>query len=216
VSGQPTYDALLQLRAERLAAGERPIGWKVGFGSTAAIEMLGTTAALVGFLTARTLVEPGGQVSLEGWANPMLEPEIAITVDGDGGILSLGAAIELADLDPPPTDPAAILAGNIYHRAVLLGREQANSVDGLTVRVLRGGETIAATDDPEQLTGPLEAIVRLVRETVGELLRPGDVIIAGSTVPPIPVAAGQTVRYELAPLGSISVSLSASASSVSS
>lgn len=194
----------------------RAIGWKAGFGSAAAMERLGTTAPLFALLTDATLLEPGATVSLDGWTKPLLEPELAIYLDSDGGIAAVGAAIELVDLRSQTDDPAEIVAGNVYHRHVLLGRERANSPDGLTVLVHVGGEVVAETDDPQALNGRLEDVVRLLHESLGDRVRPGDVVIAGSAVPPIPVAPGQEIRYELAPLGSIAVSFAVSASSVSS
>ena len=192
------------------------VGWKAGFGSAAAMEKLGTTGSLFGVLTERSVLEPGATVSLDGWANPILEPELALYLDDAGGIAAVGAAIELVDLHSQTTDVAAIVGGNIYHRHVLLGGERTNGVEGLTVRVTRDGEEIAATDDPEALNGRVDDVVRQLHEALGVRVRPGDVLIAGSVVPPIPVAPGQTIRYELAPLGSISVTFAASASSVSS
>src|SRR5687767_15856725 len=69
--------AQLAARGERIAAGETPIGWKVGFGTQAAMQRFGLAAPLVGFLTDRGLVPSGGTVSLEGWDRPAAEPEIA-------------------------------------------------------------------------------------------------------------------------------------------
>jgi 2-keto-4-pentenoate hydratase len=185
----------------------RIIGWKAGFGSAAAMERLGTTAPLFGLLTDATLLEPGATVSLDGWTNPLLEPELAIYLDSGGGIAAVGAAIELVDLRTQTDDPAEILAGNIYHRHVLLGRERANSPDGLTAKVHRDGELVAETDDPQALNGRLDDVVRLLHETVGDRVRPGDVVIAGSVVAPIAIALGQQIRYDLAPLGSLTVLL---------
>lgn len=203
--------ALLELRARRLGAGETPIGWKLGFGSPAALERLGTTEPLVGFLTDRSLVEPGATVSLAGWGTPVLEPEIAIHVGDDLGIGALGLAIELADLDAAVADPEAILAGNIFHRAVVLGPERFASPDALAGRVEQNGEEVRATDDPQAATGELAALVRRVGELLpryGAQLLPGDAIIAGSIVPPLEVAAGDRIRYELAPVGALELSLS--------
>jgi 2-keto-4-pentenoate hydratase len=177
----------------------RIIGWKAGFGSAAAMERLGTTAPLFGLLTDATLLEPGATVPLE--------PELAIYLDSGGGIAAVGAAIELVDLRTQTDDPAEILAGNIYHRHVLLGRERANSPDGLTAKVHRDGELVAETDDPQALNGRLDDVVRLLHETVGDRVRPGDVVIAGSVVAPIAIALGQQIRYDLAPLGSLTVLL---------
>ena len=49
-------------RQRLLDAGARPLGWKLGLGTPAAMEKAGTTAPLVGFLTDRGLLEPGADV----------------------------------------------------------------------------------------------------------------------------------------------------------
>ena len=207
------YERLFALRDRLVADGARPLGWKVGFGSPAAMERLGIDAPLVGFLTDRGLVGAGA-VSLDGWTAPLLEPELAIHVGEDGGVGSVGAAIELADLDEPPVDPERILGGNVYHRHVLLGAKRAPSAAGLRARVERSGALVAETAAPEELTGPLEDVLAVVRRIVGDRLRTGDVVIAGSVVPPLQVGPGDEVRYELAPLETLSVAFSASRSSV--
>jgi len=210
------YDRLFELRERAIEEGARPLGWKVGFGSTAAMERLGIDAPLVGFLTDRSLVASGSEVSLDGWTAPLLEPEVAIHVGEDGGIAAVGAAIELADLDAPPTDPAAILAGNVYQRHVILGTRRTPGPAGLRARVHRAGTLAAGADDVEELTGDLAGVLALVHGIVGGQLRPGDVVIAGSVVPPLPVGPGDDVRYELEPLETLSVRFAASTSSVSS
>ena len=214
---------MLGLRAERLGAGERSLGWKVGFGSAAAIEALGTDRPLVGFLTDGALLDDGATVPIEGWTKPVLEPEIAVhlgTNVGDGAswedvraaIHGLSAAIELADVDFAPKDPETILAGNIYNRHVLLGPVDAGRTraDGVSGRLLRDGEVVAATDAPEELTGEIVEVVRLTGELLaasGERLRAGEVVITGSVVPPFAVSPGETIVAELPPLGSLSVTL---------
>ena len=62
--------AQLKWRAERLADGELPVGWKVAFSAPAAMERLGIEAPLVGFLTDKALVESGSEYSLSGWTKP--------------------------------------------------------------------------------------------------------------------------------------------------
>ena len=215
--------AMLALRRQRLAAGARPLGWKVGFGSPAAVEMLGTDRPLVGFLTDQGLLPDGAAVAIGSWTQPMLEPEIAVhlarDVAGDAtrddvraAIGGLSAAIELADVDTPPTDPEAILAGNIFHRHVLLGEvdDGRTTAEGVRGRLVRDGAEIAATDAPEAATGELAEVVRLTAELLaanGERLRAGDVVITGSIVPPVQVAPGETVTAEIEPLGSLTVML---------
>jgi 2-keto-4-pentenoate hydratase len=206
--------AMLELRAARLEQGARPLGWKVGFGAPAALELLATDRPLVGFLTDRGLIDDGATVPVGAWTNPMLEPEIAAYIGDDGAIAGLSAAIELADVDVPGADPEAILAGNIYHRHVMLGPVDPARADGAGIgaRLVRGGEVVAETDDPAALTGDIVEVVRLTGELLaacGEALRPGDVVITGSAVPPLSVGPGDTVTAELGPLGSLTVVLAA-------
>jgi 2-keto-4-pentenoate hydratase len=213
--------AMLALRRARIEDGARPLGWKVGFGSPAAFELLGTDRPLVGFLTDGSLLDDGATVRVGDWTTPMLEPEIAVhlahDVEGDAthddvraAVGGLSAAIELADVDVTPADPERILAGNIYHRHVLLGPidEGRTTAVGIRGRLLRDGQEIAATDTPEVATGELAEVVRLTAELLaasGERLRAGDVVITGSIVTPVKVAPGESVTAEIDPLGSLTV-----------
>jgi 2-keto-4-pentenoate hydratase len=172
---------------------------------------------------ARGLLPDGAQVPVGSWTRPMLEPEIAAHVARDvpgeaswddvrAAIGGLSAAIELADVDPPPEDVRAILAGNIFHRHVVLGPIDPgrSTGEGIGGRVAVDGEELAATDDPAALTGELVEVVRLTAELLdacGERLRAGEVVITGSVVPPQPVAPGQQVRVELGPLGALTLRL---------
>ena len=214
----------LEVRAQLIAAGARPIGWKVGFGAPAAMTNLGIDAPLVGFLTDQSLIGDGETVSLTGWTKPLAEPEVAVYMGSDlvgdvgpkqvaAAIAGLGPAIELADFDAPPEDPEAILAGNIYHRRVALApmdpTRAGARLGGLTGNVTRGGGEFASIEDLEANTGTLVGLVALVAGSLavaGEVLRAGDVIIPGSTTPPIFLESDDTeIRFDLGASGSVSV-----------
>lgn len=216
--------AQLEARRQRIAEGDQPLGWKVGFGAPAAMVKYGITAPLVGCLMQSGRIASGGSASLAGWIKPVAEPEIAIHLGCDvaGGsneavaataITALGPAIELADLDHPPEDVEAILAGNIYQRHVLLGPASAagagGRVDGLTGRVMRRGSEVAQTTDLEANTGRLIAIVRHVADLLAvcdESLRAGEVIIAGSVVAPLFIEPDDDeIAFALDPIGEVSV-----------
>jgi len=216
-------EAQLAARRELLAGGEQPLGWKVGFGAPAAMEKLGTQAPLVGFLLESGSIPSGSSVSIDGWTSPALEPEIAAYVGSDlaagadrasaqEAIAAVGPAFELADVDPPPEQVEEILAGNIFQRRVILGaRAQRRSLDGVTATIVMNGGAPISVDDPQAITGELVDLVRHVADVLGacgERLRAGDVVIGGSIAPPITVAAGAEVEYELQPLGEISVRFS--------
>jgi 2-keto-4-pentenoate hydratase len=214
----------LAKRRMRIDAGERPLGWKVGFGAPAMMEKFKITAPLVGFLMQRALIPSGGVASLAGWVKPVAEPEIAVYIGRDlpgGGdrataaaaIAALGPAIELADADLPFDDPEAILRGNIFQRHVILGERDTSraggSTAGLNARVFRRDAEVAHTSDPEAATGKIVDTVCHVADLLdafGERLSAGDVIIAGSVTPPILVEANETqVAYTLDPVGRVSV-----------
>jgi 2-keto-4-pentenoate hydratase len=212
--------AQLTQRRRRLQDGEASLGWKLGMGVPAAMKKLGTDAPLVGYLLAGARVDDGGTVSLDGWGNPKLEPEIAAHLGADlapgasreeaeAAIAGLGVAIELVDLDPDADDPEAILAADIFQRHVLLGPAvDGAGTSGVSARVLRGGDEEAATADATEATGdPVDLVLHVanVIGDAGEGLRAGEVVICGSVVPALSVAPGDTIEVQLDPLGSLTV-----------
>jgi len=216
--------AQLATRRARIAAGEKPLGWKVGLGAPASLQKLGLDAPLVGYLMQRALLLSGSTVSLNGYTKPVAEPEIAVRMASDLGtgatpdaalaaIREILPAIEIADLDPVPAvdNLDVVLEGNIYQRHVVLcgNTRFGGSVDGLTSRVFRRGGVFNTTTDPEALTGKLVDIVAHVANTLaafGEKLSAGDVIITGSITPPVIIEAGEEeISHAVDPIGEVSV-----------
>jgi 2-keto-4-pentenoate hydratase len=180
-------------------------------------------------MLADARVASGDTVSISGWTKPVAEPEIAVWLGADltdgsdrtkvaAAISGIGPAIELADLNPPPEDVTAILAGNIFHRRVILGRVDTSRagarLDGLVGHVTRSSTKAApvSTDALEANTGRLLDVVAHIASTLtasGEKLARGDVIICGSVVPPIFLEPTDTgVTWALDGIGEISVGLS--------
>ena len=213
----------LQLRRSRLNTGEKAIGWKVGFGAPSALARLQIEAPLIGFLTDRTLLPTGGTVSITGWVKPAVEPEIAVYMGKDlagrvdresaqAAIASIGSAIELADVNFPPDDVERILAENIYNRHVVLGHADPSRagcrLDDLEASVFRNGTGLARTHDLQALTGDIIDIVchlANLLSVLGERLRAGEVIIAGSIIPPLWVEPNDRITYTLEPMRMITV-----------
>ena len=215
--------AQMSMRRKQLSSGARHLGWKVGFGTPAAMERLGTTAPLFGFMTDRNVVKSGSVLSIAGWTRGVLEPEVAVHLGSDvpsgaddsevrAAIAGLGPAVELADLDPDVQDVEGILSGDIFHRHVLLGpidRSRAGaSITGVEAMVFRNGEKIAGGSGPADFPAEAVVILRALAhelEANGETLRAGDVVITGSIVPPVKVGPGQELRAQITPLGEIEV-----------
>jgi 2-keto-4-pentenoate hydratase len=216
--------AQLAMRRQRIDAGEKPLGWKIGFGAPAAREHLRISAPLVAYLMQGALLKSGATVNVRRWTQPVAEPEIAVQMASDlpagsdaaaarTAIASLTPAIELLDLDPAPAadNVDAVLAGCIYQRHVVLG---ANSRSGgetadLSAHVFRRGALAAKADDPEAATGKLPNLLSHLADMLAafdESLKAGDIVICGSTVPPPQIAADETeFAYRLGPVGDVSV-----------
>jgi 2-keto-4-pentenoate hydratase len=218
--------AQLSSRATKLAAGGKRLGWKAGFGAPAALAKFGLPGPLCGYMLGEARVVSGDEVSIAGWAKPVAEPEIAVYLGGDladgrdpaavnRAISGIGPAIELADLNPPPEDVTAILAGNIFHRRVLLGRVDTSRaggvLDGIAGIVTRSGVKSAPVtgDALEANTGRVLCVVAHIATTLaacGERLQRGDVIICGSVIPPLFLEPGDTgVTFALEGIGEVSV-----------
>ena len=212
-----------ELRARRIQAGGKLIGWKVGFGAPAAQQRMKLSGPLIGFLLDRAVLPSGGRVSVAQWHKPVAEPEIAVHIGRDlpanadeaavrTAIAALAPAIEIADVDGPTDDVESVLAGDIFQRHVVFGKPDAARagarLDGLRGQVTRSGEAVDLPADLEANTGRLVDIVGQVASLAaryGDGLRAGQVIIAGSVVPPLFVTAGESVAFTLDPIDTVSV-----------
>ena len=102
------------MRQKRLAAGDRLIGWKVGFGAPALLEQLQDQRAAHRLPHQKCRVPSGGSVSFAGWLKPVIEPEVAVYIGRDvpagadrdtaaAAIAGISPAIEVVKhFDEPP------------------------------------------------------------------------------------------------------------------
>ena len=214
--------AQLTERAQRLEDGEASLGWKLGMGVPAAMKKLGTDAPLVGYLLAGARVDDGGTVSLDGWGNAKLEPEIAVHMGADlaprrlargrrGGDRRAGRRDRARRPRPrrrrPRGDPRGRhLPAPRAARPARRGRDRR--------RRLRARARRTATRRRPPPTPPRRPATpstscctsRPSSATAGETLRAGEVVICGSVVPALDVAPGDTVEVQLDPLGTLTVS----------
>jgi 2-keto-4-pentenoate hydratase len=199
--------AQLEARRAALDAGAEPLGWKIGINVPAVQERLGIDEPVVGFMTSWSLVEAGGSVDVGDWNAPVVEPEVAIRVGAGGTIAAVAPAIELVDIDLPFDDIEPILAGNIFHRHVVLGEEVADVEPAGRCRVLVDGEEVAAASVECDAEGTVAHVAEFL-ERHGARLTAGDLIIAGSLTAPQPVPAGARIEAEVGELGAVSVGTS--------
>lgn len=215
-------EAQLGAWRSRIQAGERRLGWKIGLNVPAVQAQLGIARPVIGHLTSGTEIVPGGTHSLAGGTRVGVEAEIAVQIAervppgagraaADAAVGSLGPALELVDIDLAFEDLERILAGNIFHRAVMLGaaspgHAQARTGD-VVARVLRNGSEEAAAP-AATLIGDLPDIVCLVADMLGafgEALLAGDRIITGSLTTIVWIQPGDRAEVDLGPLGKLAV-----------
>ena len=168
--------AQLAKRRARIAAGEKPLGWKVGFGAPATMQKMGLTAPVVGYLMQRALLLSGSTASLErldqasrrsrksayGWRmifGRAASPGSSSRGKGDLPGYRTGRPRSVRRAD---NARHAVLEGNIFQRHVILcgnttlGREHLRP--DVTRAPARRRRPTCSTD-PEALTGKLPDIV---------------------------------------------------------
>lgn len=200
--------ALLARRADAVADGAAPVGWKIGFNTPAIQQVFGLSQPVVGYLLDTGVTADGATVPVGGWTAPAVEVEVAIRVGEDGGVAGLAPALELVDLDIAFDDIEAVLAGNICQRGVVFGDEVSGADFAVRVAVEKNDEPVAEgtlEEDPTATT----AFVQGFLAAHGAVLVPGDRIIAGSLVAPVAVTPGDALAVTFGPLGSLRVAFSA-------
>src|SRR3569832_612543 len=132
--------AQLAARRARIAAGEKPLGWKVGLGAPASLEKPKNTKH-----------------------KTHNQPENTTAASALAAIADIRPAIELADLDPVPAPDNldVVVAGDIYQRHVILceQRRAGASLDGIVSRTSRRNAENNRPAEPEALTGKMGGIV---------------------------------------------------------
>ena len=196
--------AHLERWRERLSAGESRVGWKIGLNPPPAMQAAGIDAPVVGHLTSGTELPSGGSFALGG-RRVAVEPEVFAVAGEGGGVVALGAALEVVEPDRRLSELEELLAANIFHRAVAFGPPaEGAALAGVTAGIAHNGEEYA-TVEPAVSVDPagLATLVADTLATHGESLEPGDRIICGTLTKPVEVAPGDTVALDLGELGSV-------------
>lgn len=221
----PQPDAVLAALTQGMAAQLRHwrsavqapglrLGWKLGFSDLAARQRAGLTAPVVGHLRRDRMLAPGGVFHVPAGAVIKAEVEVAVRlgrdvaagptlVEAEQAIAAHAPAIELVDVSLPLEGFEALLSGNLYHAAVLIGRERPGvPADprltlGACLRV--NGRAVRASET-ERLPASFGEFVQAVADTLGahgERLIAGDWIICGSVVEPWTVSPGDRIEIDM-------------------
>ncbi|MBC9735215.1 2-keto-4-pentenoate hydratase [Nocardioides marmotae] len=218
------YAVQQQLTDERVAAGARVVGRKIGLTSAAVQAQLGVDQPDFGVLFDDMAYADGDTVPAGSVLQPRVEAEVAFVLGADlaegpldheqvrGAIASAVAALEIcgsrvADWDISFGDT---VADNASAGAYVLGADP-RTLDQVeprevTMSMSINDEVVSTGAGEACLGDPIEAVVWLARQAreFGEPLRAGQVVLSGALGPMRPVAPGDRVTATITGLGAVS------------
>ena len=206
-----------------VAAGEHPLGFKLGLTSQAKQAQMGVGEPLYGELTDRMLLDVGQPLDTTDLIQPRVEPEIAFVIGADLAGARVGAAqvlaataavvpaIEVLDSRYAGyrfTLPDVVADNASAARLVLGGVRQP--VDGIDLRLVgctleRNGRLVSTAAGAAALGHPAAAVAWLVRALArrGRGLAAGDLVLSGGLTEALPVGPGDVVVARLGRLGTV-------------
>jgi 2-keto-4-pentenoate hydratase len=224
------YAIQLALLALRLAAGERVVGWKLGYTAEVMRRQMGIDRPNIGPLTDWMLLKSEDLVS-DRFVQPRVEPEIGLrlhtALDARRAPVdrhTVAAAVEgayacLEVVHSTWTGYRFNLAQNTADNAsagqVVVGPRlpvtDLMALDTVSVRLSDGAQTLDHGVGADADGHPLDALVRLARELarIDRRLEPGDLVITGGLTAAHPLAPGDRLlaRFSAGDTGSINVSV---------
>lgn len=222
------YAVQQQLAGERMRAGARVVGRKIGLTSPAVQQQLGVDQPDFGMLFDDMAHQSGATVEFASVMQPKVEGEVAFVLgddlaDGDLDMPQVRAAIDyavaaieicgsrIAGWDITFGDT---VADNASAGAYVLGTHR-RTLDDFEPRDVEMTMTVTGQEDSTGtgaacLGDALVAVQWLAKQAVelGNPLRAGQVILSGALGPMRPAAPGAEATAEISGLGSVSVSFS--------
>ncbi|HEY0507513.1 MAG TPA: fumarylacetoacetate hydrolase family protein [Blastococcus sp.] len=230
-----THDVELAYRVQdrlvraRVAAGDLPIGRKIGLTSVAVQKQLGVEQPDFGTLLTSMQVEQDVPVASGRLLQPRIEAEVAFVLGADltsleptveevaAAVSGVRAALEIVDSriagwDIGITDTVADNAssGMFVLGDVELTLEQIRPVD-VTMELERDGEVVSTGTGAACLGDPLVAVQWLARTAaaLGQPLRAGEVVLSGALGPMVPVTPGERYVARISGLGEVRATFAA-------
>lgn len=220
------YAVQAEDRGQRLVAGERVVGAKLGLTSIAKQQRMGVDRPVVGFLTDAMLLRPSELPDrMPGWAQPRIEPEIAFVTartidhplqpdDVAASIATVAIAAEV--LDSRYTGYRFrlpdVVADNTSAAGVVLADEtlslgEVGDLAALGCEVAVDGEVVHRATGAAILGHPLRAVILLAEHLArrGESLPAGSLVLAGALTDAVPLVAGRHYSLGIETLGTLDV-----------
>ena len=205
--------------ARRYVRGEKLVGLKLGFTSKAKMEQMGVHDMIWGRLTDKMQYHPGDAIVKSDFIHPRAEPEIAFKVKSDitskvtlenatDYVSEVAVAIEIIDsrYQNFKFSLEDVVADNCSSAAFVVGEWKENTkVDDISMSLVVNDVIIHKGNSNAILGNPWESFVaaaRLASEN-GEILREGDIILAGAATPAVYIDKDQRISAHAEGLGSV-------------
>jgi 2-keto-4-pentenoate hydratase len=210
--------------ADRVAAGARVVGRKIGLTNPAVQAQLGVDQPDFGVLLDDMHCETGAPIDITRTMQPKIEAEIAFVLCRDLTDAVIGPAdiavatsvvvpaLEIVDsrIADWDIDIVDTVADNASSGLFVLGdrRRPLGDLDLTACAMLlrRGGDVVSTGSGAACLGSPLTAVAWLATTArdYGRPLLTGDIVLSGALGPMVPVAAGDSFRADISGIGAVS------------
>jgi 2-oxo-hept-3-ene-1,7-dioate hydratase len=215
----------------KVAAGCKPVGWKIGLTSKAMQDALKIDTPDSGVLLDDMLFEDGARIAAGRFIQPRIEAEIAFVLGADLGeapgredVISatdhVTPALEILDTRIVRKDPGSgniravfdTICDNAANAGLVLGSAR-HAPEAFDLRwvgsiVHRNGEVEETGLGAGVLNDPVEGIVWLARRLAeqGDRLRAGDIVLSGSFIRPVEAVTGSQFFADFGSFGRLNCS----------
>ena len=225
LAASDAYEIQMRIVRQKLAAGEKVSGKKIGLTSAAIQQMLGVFEPDYGHLFESMRVPDGGMVPANRLIQPKIEGEIAFVLKQDltgPGVVPedvllateyVTPALEIIDsrIRNWEIKLADTVADNGSSALYVQGMRQtpARHMDLSAVKMVlrRNGEAVVTGTGAAVMGNPLTSVAWLANKLseFGVRLRAGEVILSGSIGKAIDIRSGDSIEAEFGSLGTVRV-----------
>ncbi|WP_321390256.1 2-keto-4-pentenoate hydratase [Emcibacter sp.] len=223
---EQAYEVQALSLKRRYERGEVPLGIKMGFTSRAKMVQMGLDEMIWGRLTDKMLIEDGGEIDLEDYVHPRVEPEIAFLMKRDlSGKVSPLQALEAVEAIAPAIEIIDsrykafkfnlpdVVADNTSSSSLVVGQwaRPDMEISNLGMVMEFDGKTVEIGSSAAILGHPVRALAgasALLAEQ-GLALKAGWILMAGGATAAVPLMPGINVRLSVQNLGRVNFSVKA-------
>lgn len=213
-------------------SGQKVVGWKIAATSVAGQKHIGVDGPLAGRLLSQRVLEGGASISLTGnlmrvaeaefafrFGQPLPKRDTPYTVEEVlAAVESLHPAIEIPDSryhDFVRVGAPQLIADDACACWFLLGAAtnadwRTQKLDTHIVNAYQNGTLATSGSGANVLGDPRVALTWIANELslYGEGLRAGEFVTTGTCITPLPIDAGDRLRFDFGAFGVIEASLS--------